>query len=904
MKESGDCSSRVPFSRNKSLARFIRKIGAPEPGPEGKTLSYWREMIFFALLGTGLLLGLFIVPSSIVTILQEKMWWTAIVDFVFFLCTVGIFFFHGIPYRIRAAIALFLCFAIGLNIIQMVGLLSGGPAWLFTFAVLAGILLGLRAAFAALVLNGITLFLVGWLIHSGQWSEYVPFFASPKWALLAWANFLFLNAVASVPVAVLLRGLESSAEKEKTAVDKLRKERNQLMEAKAILDHEIESRKQTEDALFESGENLNQIIQGSPIASFVIDKDHRVIHWNRACERLTGISNEEIVGTNNHWKPFYPNKQPLLADLILDEATNEEFENHYGDRWKKSSLIPNSYELYVFHSHLGEYGIHLFVTAARLVDRKGIPIGAVQNIQDVTEQRRFETQLTQSEKRFRDLFNSISDLVYTQDLKGRFLSVNHAMIHVFGYEKDEFIGKKASDFMKPEMRPFFKAGYVEKVKSEGYHNGISVYCTRDGRKIHIEYRSTLVSPPDGDAYISGTGRDVTERILAEKEIKNLQEQMVQSRKMEAVGTLSGGIAHDFNNILGIIIGYTELALTDIPSENPTKANLEKVKTASLRARDVVKQLLSFSRKTKQERKPLAIGPLLKESLKLLRPSIPSNIKIENHIAEDLGAILADSTQMHQVIINLCNNAAHAMSENGGELTIILHNIAINKAQTFLYHDLKEGEHINLTVKDTGQGIDPDHIDRIFDPYFTTKEVGKGTGMGLSVVHGIVKAHDGAITVDSKPGKGSSFQVFFPVINKVPVLEEKTIEQIPLGTERILLVDDEEFLLEMEAEMLKRLGYQVIATMDPLHAIQLFQLNPEHFDLVITDMTMPGITGEKLTMELMKIQPDIPVILCTGFSERMTEERAASLGIRKYLEKPIKVSQMARAVRDIMDSGTF
>ena len=903
MKKDTERLFHDPLSGNENLSRIMKRLGAPVPGPEGKTQEFWREMILFALLGTGLLLSLIVGPYSILAAVQERMWSISAFNLLFILCGVVIFIFRVIPYGIRAAIALLICFGIGVNIIGAVGLLSGGPAWLFAFAVLTGLLLGLRAAFAALIINAVTLFIAGWLIHSGYLIENAPFFVSTKWALVAWANFLFLNAVAAVPVAVLVRGLESSAKKEKAAMKTLKMERNQLAEAKAILDREIDNRKQTEDALHESRENLHQILQGSPIASFVLDRNHRVIHWNQACEELTGITQAEIMGTDDHWKAFYRHKRPVLAEMVLDEATDNDLQTHYQDNWRKSALIPNAYEADIFLSHLGKQGKYVFVTAARLVNRHGIPIGAVQNIQDITEKKNVENRLRQSEKRFRDLFDSISDLLYTQDLEGRFLSVNRAMAHIFGYTEEEFIGKKASEFMKPEARPLFKTEYLEKIKSTGYHDGISVYYAKDGRKIYIEYRSRLVSPSEGQAHISGSGRDVTERITAEREIENLQEQMIQARKMEAVGTLSGGIAHDFNNILGIIMGYTDLSLADIPPENPVRKNLEKVKTASLRAREVVKQLLSFSRKTEQKRIPLDVGPLLDESLKLLRPSIPSNINITTQIAKALPAISANPTQIHQLIINLCSNAAHAMNENGGELNISIDTIIIDRVQTLLHHELKEGEYIHLTVRDTGQGMTPDLMERIFDPYFTTKEVGKGTGMGLSVVHGIVKAHEGAITVDSEPGKGSSFQVFFPVIRETPVHEEKPTGQIPHGTEQILLVDDEEFLLEIGSELLTKLGYQVTARIDPLDALELFRANPEQFDLVITDMTMPGITGEKLAKELLRIRPDIPVILCTGFSERMTEKETAALGIRKYLEKPVNLSQMANAIRQVLDGGT-
>jgi len=386
--------------------------------------------------------------------------------------------------------------------------------------------------------------------------------------------------------------------------------------------------------------------------------------------------------------------------------------------------------------------------------------------------------------------------------------------------------------------------------------------------------------------------DITER-------KRLEAQLQQSHKMEAIGTLTGGIAHDFNNILGIILGNLELALDDVPEWNRAKFNLEEIRTASLRAKDVVRQLLSFARKTGLEKKPTNIIPFVKESLNLMRSSIPTSIEIFQNIAKDVDTILADPTQINQVLINLCTNADHAMPD-GGMLEISLKNVELDEDTAAQYPDLDPGRYVNLTVSDTGQGINPEFKDRIFDPYFTTKEVGKGTGMGLSVVHGIVKSHGGAISVDSELRRGTAFSIFFPVVEEEAVIETDTIEELPTGSERILFVDDEESMVYIGRNRLERFGYKIEAKTSPVEALKLFRNNADQFDLVITDMTMPQMTGVQLAQKLLEIRPDIPIIICTGFSAKVDGEKAKKIGIRQYIEKPLNRSDLAKLVRKVLD----
>ncbi|RJP79858.1 MAG: response regulator [Desulfobacteraceae bacterium] len=384
------------------------------------------------------------------------------------------------------------------------------------------------------------------------------------------------------------------------------------------------------------------------------------------------------------------------------------------------------------------------------------------------------------------------------------------------------------------------------------------------------------------------------------ERKQLESRIQQSQKMEAIGTLAGGIAHDFNNILFPIIGYTEMALDNAPEGSDLRENLNEVLVASLRASDLVKQILAFSRQEEKELKPIKAQIVVKEAIKLMRASIPTTIAIKQDIDNNCGLVLADPTNIHQVVMNLMTNAYHAMEADGGTLTVRLSQVNISVEDVTAF-DLNPGTFVCFSVSDTGHGIQKHVLDRIFEPYFTTKTNGKGTGLGLSVVHGIVKSYKGDIRVYSEPGKGSVFNVYLPVINSkretAMMLDQRFVQG---GDEHILLVDDEEPILKMEQRMLERLGYQVTSRTSSLEALEAFRSSSNKFDLVITDMTMPNMTGDKLACELKKIRKKIPVIVCTGFSEKLSGERAKTLGIDGFLIKPIVRSDLAQKIRAVMD----
>jgi len=520
---------------------------------------------------------------------------------------------------------------------------------------------------------------------------------------------------------------------------------------------------------------------------------------------------------------------------------------------------------------------------------------------EVVERRQAGKSLQESEEKYRNILESIAEGYYEVDLAGNYTFCNNAMCQISGCAKDEFIGMNNRQFMTPATaKEIYKA--FNKVYTTGKPSGSIEWETirPDGGKRFLEISTYLMKNSEGlPVGFRGIARDVTKRQLDREEKERLEARLQQSYKMEAIGTLAGGIAHDFNNILSAIIGYSELALMKSESDSVIKDDLKEVLTAGGRAKDLVRQILAFSRQSAQEVMPIMPSLIVKETIKLLRSATPATIDVKQNIKSD-SLIMGDQTRIHQIVMNLCTNAVHAMEENGGTLTVDLIDVHFDESFTSQYTDLIPGKYLKLSVSDTGKGIKPDIIASIFEPYFTTKEIGEGTGLGLSVVQGIVKELKGEITVTSEPVSGSTFTVYLPILEKQIELKPETVEILPVGKERILLVDDEVSIVNMCRQMLTGLGYTVTTRTSSIEALELFRNRPDAFDLVMTDMTMPNMTGDRLAGELMKIRPDIPVILCTGYSKKMSEESAAKLGFKAFVMKPFVRSELAKTVRKVLD----
>jgi two-component system cell cycle sensor histidine kinase/response regulator CckA len=513
----------------------------------------------------------------------------------------------------------------------------------------------------------------------------------------------------------------------------------------------------------------------------------------------------------------------------------------------------------------------------------------------------YEEALQESEEKYRNILESIEEGYYEVDLEGNYTFCNEAMCRISGCSRDEFIGKNYGEFMTDRTASeIYKV--FHKVYTTGGHSEIFEWETirPDGGKRYLEISASLIkNPQDQPIGFRGMARDVTLQRLDREEKKKLELSLQQSQKMEALGTLAGGIAHDFNNILTSIIGYAELALANVEKKSMLEDRMEEVIKAGNRATDLVKQILAFSRQSSREIKPIQPSPIVKETMKLLRSATPTTIDIKQHIESD-SVIMGDQSQIHRVLMNLCTNALQAMEETGGTLTVDLTEVQLDASFTSQHIDLSPGKYLKLVVSDTGGGIKPDIMETIFEPYFTTKELGKGTGLGLSVVQGIVKELKGEITVTSEVGRGSTFTVYLPILEKKIELKPEAVEVLPVGKESILLVDDEAPITNMGKQMLEGIGYSVTTRTSSTEALKLFRSRSDDFDLVLTDMTMPNMTGDQLAIELIKLRSDIPVILCTGYSKKITEKKAAEIGIKAFVMKPFVRSELAKTIRNVLD----
>jgi PAS domain S-box-containing protein len=511
-------------------------------------------------------------------------------------------------------------------------------------------------------------------------------------------------------------------------------------------------------------------------------------------------------------------------------------------------------------------------------------------------------KLQESEERFKKAFDFAASGIALIGIDGRFLEVNTQLCHMLGYADEELLTKTLSDITHHNDQHIGIESLRQMVEGAIPSAWFERRCLhKDGRIIWALISTSFLHDNAGHPlYFIFHIQDLTEKKMAEEERKKLETQLRQSQKMEAVGTLAGGIAHDFNNILSAIMGNTQLAQVEVSTDNPLQKRFEQIINASYRATDLIKQILVFSRQSEQELKPVQIKLVVKEVLNLIRASLPASIEIQKAIDSD-STIFADPTQIHQIIMNFCTNARHAMQEKGGILNINLTDVELDSDFVHSHPDINLGPHVMLTIKDTGYGIPPDILNRIFDPFFTTKKKGEGTGMGLSVVHGIVKSHSGIITADSSPGKGSTFTVYFPIVEKEAEPDNKTQKHLPTGTESILFIDDEPVLAEIGKNMLERLGYEVIAKTNSVEALEMVKTEPGRFHLVITDLTMPKMAGKELAENLWQIRSDIPIIICTGFNSQITADKSKEMGFKALIMKPISMEILAEIVRKVLDN---
>jgi len=570
----------------------------------------------------------------------------------------------------------------------------------------------------------------------------------------------------------------------------------------------------------------------------------------------------------------------------------------YFEQIKNQSLIwaPMSFET----RHIGVLAVGRTHGAQPLTDsdRDLIASIAAQTAVAINSTVAFH-KLEESEARFRQAFDHAATGIVLVDSDQRIKASNRYLQRLLGYTEDELVDRPLADVLSFSDHTKLEDPCAAMMAGETSFLQLEKdFAHKSGKPIPTRINGSLMRDASGQPlHFILHIRDLSAEKAAEQSKRLLEEQLRQAQKMEAIGTLAGGIAHDFNNILSAVSGYTELALMQLPTDSKVHGQLTNVKKAAARAADLVRQILTFSRQTTQEKEPVQISSIIKEALKLLRASLPATIEIRPVIGNFSESILADPTQIHQIVMNLCTNALHAMEDHGGLLEVRLENTR-QLEESAMPHDLaRPGDYLRLTVADNGCGMDTTTLKRIFDPYFTTKEKNKGTGLGLSLVHGIVENHGGTITVTSTPGKGTTFAIYFPILERPADALAALPDRLTGGTEHILFIDDEPMLVELGTTMLKNLGYRVVGVQDPLEALALFKEDPGQFDLVITDLTMPKMTGDRLAEKLALLRPELPVLLCSGYVKHFgTHPHLAG-----YIQKPLSQQDLARAVRDALDS---
>ncbi len=687
---------------------------------------------------------------------------------------------------------------------------------------------------------------------------------------------------------------------------RIRSRERSLKKVNIRLEMEIAQHRDAESALLNSQEELNSIIRSTPDVIYRLDTMGRFTFVSDAIRRY-GVTPDELIG-----KPFLD----FVHEDDRDAARYRINQRRTGSRSTKRLTI-RAFGDYCQFQTLRSRSIKR--DPVFLIDAEGLYVSGGSDVKvfigtqgvarDITEQREMESARRESEDRLLMALEVSSAGIWQLDLKSGAFLVDDQIYTLLGYHEVDlinglrFVREKTSPETWQTIRRKFNRHVTGMVPMFDHEFTLQ---SQQGlwKWFHTKAKVVRFDKDGHPETMVGIIIDTSSRKESEAERERLELKLQQAQKMEAIGTLAGGIAHDFNNILGAILGYAQLTQMHTTTDPRVQGYIGNIFKASERAKSLVEQILTFTRQGKSQKVPSDIAIVVKEVVKLLRATIPSTVAIVQKVPVNLGTVMADQTQIHQVLMNLCTNAAHAMEARGGQLTVTLEEHTVDApAAAAGEDDLAPGRYLKLSVGDTGAGIDNAVLDRIFDPYFTTKSVGEGTGMGLATVHGIVNDHGGRVTVDSVPGEGSVFSVYFPVLDNTTEVSSAHAASYPRGSERILFVDDEALLVEVSVEMLNDLGYDAVGSTDPAEALKMLEQQPEGVDLVITDMTMPAMTGDQLAAAILDLRPDMPIIICTGFSKRLSAVKASSLGIRAYLMKPVTVQELSHTVRDALDHPT-
>ena len=643
------------------------------------------------------------------------------------------------------------------------------------------------------------------------------------------------------------------------------------------LARDITERKRAEADLKKNALEWSTAMDASEDAIYLLDLNRNLLRANKAFYLMTGSTPESAIDKHIE-KIIHPEGEEKPCPVCLAQEE------------KRDAIIVMEPD----HPD-NPTGRPIEITVKVVKGDQEKPISIFMRLHDLTSQRKIEEDLRQSKEEWENTFNAMSDIVTIQDKNMRIVQANKAAHRFFEVQPDELKGRYCYEVFRSAAEPCHGCPMLETIENSKNHSRTIQH--ENLNKIFQVSASPIMDQNNEVQFLVHVAKDITEQ-------KQLEEKLFQSQKMEAIGTLAGGIAHDFNNILSAIIGYAEFIQQEVPTESRIGKNIAEVLSAGKRAADLVKQILTFSRKTDAEEQPLRPHLIVKEAMKLLCSTLPTTISIKEDIDPDCGTILAAPTNIHRIIVNLCTNALHAMADEKGTLSVGLHRREVSAAEIPPEGNISAGPFIVLSVSDTGCGMSQDTIDHIFEPYYTTREMGAGTGLGLSVVHGIVQDCKGFIAVESTVGEGSTFLVYFPAIEEPTVqpvvVDREDKKTATVDNKRILVVDDEPLLVKINETRLKSRGYQVTAVSDSREALEKFRNRPDRFDLLITDQTMPGLTGAELAKAVLEIRPSLPIIMCTGHSDIVPEDMALAVGIKKYILKPLYGDELLDAVQEVLD----
>ncbi len=921
--------------------RILSRIFPNASDFQGNALQFWRERVVAALLATGLVVAVLALVPSIYMAATEGLWSIVVMDLTIVPLAAVLLWMRSIPYVFRATAIVLIAYIVGIVVTTHAGIASGGPVWLFSFAVVAGILMGLRAAMAAVAFSSLTLAMIGVLHFSGTVLLPGPFYQSVERAIAAWANFLLLNAIVSISVAVLLRGLQETTMREQKAVNKLIKEREQLELTQSELRQEIDQRKTAEaelgqqksilSALHETtlgliGQlELNDLLEAIVAhASGLIDSTDGFIYiYDDANDLLvisagTGVYGRELLGAAIKPGEGLAGKAFLeRRTYMIDDYRNWEHrvaDPHY-DELRSAMAVPVIMGDRVF----GVLGLGMFGSARHYGSAEDAMMTAyaelcsliIHNAQlyesvksELAMRRQTEMALRERETQYKDLYeestraesvyrsllHSSADAIIISDMKEQVNYVNPAFSQIFGWELEEIAGKTIPFVPKSETAKT-RAAMDELLSTGEPLRGFETQrTTKDGRVLDVSVSASRYEDHRGNPL----GKLCIVRDISEN--KQLQAQFQQAQRLEAIGTLAGGVAHDFNNLLMGLQGNVSLIQMVLDPESPHQKNLSKMESLVTRGAELTAQLLGFARAGKYEVKPTVLNDLVDRTADMFGRT-KKEILIEKRFDADLPVVSVDRRQMEQVLLNIYVNAWQAMP-TGGTLTIETGAVDLTHTETASMR-CEPGLYVYVKIKDTGFGIPVSVQQRIFDPFFTTKEVGRGTGLGLASSYGIVQNHGGFITVSSKEGDGSVFNVYLPVASAAEKPRQVSVSDLKSGAGTILVADDEPFVLDVGCQMLQRLGYQVMAAGDGQEAVDLFRVHHDEIDAVILDMIMPGIGGGEAFDKLQQISPGVRVLLSSGYSLDGQAEEILNRGCRGFIQKPFTIEHLSTKIREVL-----